>query len=68
VVPFRDADSIGYAVTALLDDPAWRRAIERRASRFGRQMAWPNVSFAYGRLFAELTPARDARAELATSA
>lgn len=67
LVPFRDADAISSAVTGLLDDPALRRATERRAYRFGRQMTWPNVSFAYGRLFAELAPDRN-RAELATSA
>ncbi|MBV9972055.1 MAG: hypothetical protein JO135_01845, partial [Candidatus Eremiobacteraeota bacterium] len=37
-------------------DPSLRRAIERRAYRFGRQMTWPNVAAAYGRLFAELAP------------
>ncbi|MGH7715984.1 MAG: glycosyl transferase family 1, partial [Vulcanimicrobiaceae bacterium] len=67
LVPFRDSDAIASAVNGLLDDPALRRATERRAYRFGRQMTWPNVSFAYGRLFGDLAPARE-RAELATSA
>ena len=67
VVPFRDASSLGDAIVALLGDPGWRRAIERRAYRFGRQMTWPNVAFAYGRLFSELVPT-ESRAELATSA
>jgi hypothetical protein len=40
----------------LLDDPALRRATERRAYRFGRQMTWPNVAMQYGRLFSELCP------------
>ncbi|MBV9972924.1 MAG: glycosyltransferase family 4 protein, partial [Candidatus Eremiobacteraeota bacterium] len=53
---FRDADSIAENVLMLLDDPSLRRAIERRAYRFGRQMTWPNVAAAYGRLFAELAP------------
>ena len=68
LVPFRDPDAIARAVTALLGDPALRRATERRAYRFGRQMTWPNVAFAYGKLFAELTPSRDREKELATSA
>jgi len=53
---FRDADTIASNVIALLDDPALRRATERRAYRFGRQMTWPHVADAYGRLFAELAP------------
>jgi glycosyltransferase involved in cell wall biosynthesis len=53
---FRDASSIAELVTGLLDDPALRRATERRAYRFGRQMTWPHVALEYGRLFAELAP------------
>lgn len=40
----------------LLDDPALRRATERRAYRFSRQMTWPHVAREYGRLFIELVP------------
>ncbi|MBV8425585.1 MAG: glycosyltransferase family 4 protein [Candidatus Eremiobacteraeota bacterium] len=68
VIPFRDSFALSEAITALLDEPALRRATERRAYRFGRQMTWPNVSFAYGRLFAELAPIKGPREELATSA
>jgi len=64
---FRDADSIAENVLMLLDDPSLRRAIERRAYRFGRQMTWPHVAAAYGRLFAELAPA-SGRLELVHSA
>jgi len=53
---FRDAASIALNVTALLDDPALRRATERRAYRFGRQMTWPHVANEYGNLFAQLVP------------
>lgn len=53
---FRDAPSIAQTVTALLDDDALRRATERRAYRFGRQMTWPHVAQEYGKLFAELAP------------
>ena len=68
LVKFRDSDALADAIIALLDDPALRRATERRAYRFGRQMTWPNVSFAYGRLFAELAPVNGRPKELATSA
>lgn len=67
LVNFRDSDALADAIIALLGDPALRRATERRAYRFGRQMTWPNVSFAYGRLFAGLAP-DGRRAVLATSA
>lgn len=53
---FRDAKSISQLVNALLDDSALRRATERRAYRFGRQMTWPHVAAEYGKLFAELAP------------
>ncbi len=53
---FRDADSIASGLNMLLDDPSLRRATERRAYRFGRQMTWPHVSAEYGQLFGELCP------------
>ncbi|HJT37361.1 MAG TPA: glycosyltransferase family 4 protein [Actinomycetota bacterium] len=53
---FRDAGSIARLLTMLLDDPALRRATERRAYRFGRQMTWPHVAREYGNLFLELDP------------
>jgi glycosyltransferase involved in cell wall biosynthesis len=54
---FRDAGSIARTVSWLLDDAALRRATERRAYRFGRQMTWPNVAADYGRLFTQVAPA-----------
>ncbi|MBV9700244.1 MAG: glycosyltransferase family 4 protein [Candidatus Eremiobacteraeota bacterium] len=53
---FRDAASIAERLNMLLDDPSLRRATERRAYRFGRQMTWPHVAAQYGRLFSELAP------------
>ncbi len=53
---FRDADSIAEDLMMLLDDPSLRRATERRAYRFGRQMTWPHLASDYGRLFNELCP------------
>jgi glycosyltransferase involved in cell wall biosynthesis len=58
LVDFRSAASIAATITALLDDPDLRHATERRAYRFGRQMTWPHVADAYGRLFVELAPRR----------
>ena len=51
---FRDVPTIERAVTNLLDDPSLRRAVERRAYRFGRQMTWPHVARDYAMLFQEL--------------
>ena len=53
---FRDAESISTSLLALLDDPALRRSVERRAYRFGRQMTWPNVAREYERVFASVLP------------
>jgi glycosyltransferase involved in cell wall biosynthesis len=53
---FRDADSLARQVTQLLDDPWLRRATERRAYRYGREMTWPQVAREYGRLFGEIVP------------
>jgi len=63
---FRDANSIAGRLAMLLDDPSLRRATERRAYRFGRQMTWPHVAAEYGALFAELCP--PGPLELVTSA
>ncbi len=53
---FRDSASITRWLNMLLDDPSLRRATERRAYRFGRQMTWPHVAAEYGALFSELCP------------
>ncbi len=63
---FRDSASITMWLNMLLDDPSLRRATERRAYRFGRQMTWPHVAAQYGALFSELCP--DRPFELVTSA
>ncbi len=56
LTPFHDPEALGDAVLELLDDRWLRRATERRAYRFGRQMTWPQVAKGYGRVFAELVP------------
>jgi len=54
LAPFRDPEAIAAALNALLGDPWLRRATERRAYRFGRQMTWPHVARAYGRVFCDV--------------
>lgn len=56
LAPFRDAAALASAISGLLDDPFARRATERRAYRFGRQMTWPHVASAYGRVFEDVLP------------
>jgi glycosyltransferase involved in cell wall biosynthesis len=63
---FRDSGSIALQLNMLLDDPELRRATERRAYRFGRQMTWPHVAVEYANLFVELAPPDSL--ELVTSA
>jgi polysaccharide biosynthesis protein PslF len=53
---FRSSASIAQLVNMLLDDPDLRRATERRAYRFGRQMTWPHVAGEYANVFLELAP------------
>jgi glycosyltransferase involved in cell wall biosynthesis len=56
LAPFRDPEAIAQALNALLGDPGLRRMTERRAYRFGRQMTWPHVARAYGRVFCDVVP------------
>jgi glycosyltransferase involved in cell wall biosynthesis len=58
LAPFRDAAAIAGAINLLFDDSFLRRATERRAYRFGRQMTWPHVARAYGRVFTGVLPER----------
>lgn len=53
LAPFRDAPALAAALVRLLDDPWLRRATERRAYRFGRQMTWAHVAREYGHVFDE---------------
>jgi glycosyltransferase involved in cell wall biosynthesis len=43
LVDVRDADGLARAVLAILDDPALKGELERRAYNYGKEMAWPNV-------------------------
>lgn len=43
LVPFRDADAIGRAVSRLLAEPELKTRLERRAYEYGKEMAWPAI-------------------------
>src|SRR2546425_3362072 len=43
LVDVRDPDGLARAVLAILDDPALKGELERRAYDYGKEMAWPNV-------------------------
>jgi len=51
IVPPASPTALASAVTALLDDPARRAAIGRRAWEHTRPMIWPRVGAAYAALF-----------------
>ena len=51
IVPFRDYEAIGAAVTDLLSERRKLLQIEEKAYRFSRNMTWPNVARAYLELF-----------------
>ena len=53
---FRDAQGTANTISALLGDPALRRATERRAYRYGRRMTWSHVASEYGEVFSALRP------------
>ncbi len=54
LVPFDDVDALAGALSGLLTDEPWRRAIRRRARAHGRTMIWPRVAERYGALFAKV--------------
>jgi glycosyltransferase involved in cell wall biosynthesis len=54
LVPFDDVDALAGALTGLLTDVRWQRAIRRRARAHGRTMIWPRVAERYGALLAEV--------------
>jgi len=43
LVPFRDSNAIQTAVLRILDDPAYKAELERRAYDYGKEMAWPAI-------------------------
>jgi len=51
LVPWRDSEAIGREIVGLLDDPAKRGELQRRASEFGRSMGWPIVARRYVECF-----------------
>lgn len=51
LVPFKDPEAIGNAVTNLLSDRKGLLAMEEKAYKFSRPMTWPNVARIYLDLF-----------------
>ncbi len=43
LVPFRDSQAVATAVLRVIDDPAYKAALERRAYDYGKEMAWPAI-------------------------
>ncbi len=51
LVPFRDPEALGTALSGLLRHPDQRAAMEARARAYGEDMRWPNVARSYLNLF-----------------
>lgn len=47
LVPFRDADAIADAVSAIQSEPESRLEMGRRAAEYGQNMLWPEVGRSY---------------------
>lgn len=58
IVPFRDSEAIGSAVSGLLSDRRRLLQIEEKAYRFSRNMTWPNVARSYCDLFRNVSYSR----------
>src|SRR6195256_5154954 len=54
LVPFQDADAIAQKTIELLDTPAKRHAMRKRAYLFGRDMVWKRVAQGYMESFARV--------------
>ena len=64
LVDVRDPAGLARAVLAILDDPALKGELERRAYDYGKEMAWPNVAGACLRSARDLEPSTDVSAAL----
>jgi hypothetical protein len=53
-VPPGSSTALAAAVIALLRDAGWRAELGARAYSYSRAMIWPEVGYAYGRLFARI--------------
>jgi glycosyltransferase involved in cell wall biosynthesis len=54
LVPFQDPDAIAKKTTELLDTPALRHAMRKRAYLFGRDMVWKKAAQGYMESFARV--------------
>lgn len=55
---FHDPASVAANVTALLDHPERRHAMERRAYEYGHEMRWSNVAASYAQILREAASSR----------
>lgn len=51
LVPFRDGEAIGEAVTELLSDEGLRNRMRKSSYQYGRQMVWKEVARSYAAAF-----------------
>ncbi len=54
LVPFQNPEAIAHKTIELLDTPAIRHAMRKRAYRFGRDMVWKRVAQGYMESFARV--------------
>lgn len=54
LVNFRDPETFKDAIMELLSNESLRKEIEKNAYHYTRQMTWPNVALAYGKIFKQI--------------
>src|SRR5580692_4771390 len=68
LVPFQDPDAIAQKTVELLDTPAIRHAMRKRAYLFAREMVWERVAQGYMESFARVRGDRMANPRVQSSA
>jgi len=58
LVPFRDSDALGSAITSLFHNPVKTTAMRKQAYDYCRDMTWPRVSEQYALAFTRVTEHR----------
>jgi glycosyltransferase involved in cell wall biosynthesis len=60
LVGFRDSRQVARAVNGILDRPSFKRALERRAYAYAKDMAWPRVGLRWLTLIHEVLTRHEA--------
>ncbi|HZQ18248.1 MAG TPA: hypothetical protein VFA90_05960 [Terriglobales bacterium] len=68
LVPFQNPGAIAHKTIELLDTPAIRHAMRKRAYLFGREMAWKRVAQGYMESFSRVRNERMERPRVQFSA